>query len=162
MMFNCELLKLSTMCYILSLAFQVAGAVLLIIKYFGRTKERIMDGYFPSSSYVKMDRENSNNILLEKDKVQKCAREVYDNRMAFIFIAFGYILSIFGELQGESKICILAFMFVSTSVIILIEKLLSILISKILYKEGIKTSLNEIANSNSRPQELLVEYGEKD
>lgn len=79
-------MSLKEFAYILSLSLQIAGAVLLIIKYLGRTRERIIEEYFPGRSIVKRD--DNNVTRLEKSKVQKCARKVYDNRMAFVFIFF--------------------------------------------------------------------------
>ena len=58
-MFECELLKAEVITYVLSLAFQVAGAVLLIIKYLGRTRERIIEEYFPGSNVAKRDGNNT-------------------------------------------------------------------------------------------------------
>lgn len=130
-----EVLNPGVFAYTLSLAFQVAGAVLLIIKYFGRTKERIIDEYFPGSNYVKYD--ENENVTLEKNKVQECVQRIYSNRMAFVFIVIGYILSIFGIVPEKNKGCILVFVIVGTIIIILLGKGISVKISKLLYKEDI-------------------------
>ena len=143
-MFDCELLKPEVVSYVLSLAFQVAGAVLLIIKYFGKTKERIINEYFPGSNIAKRD--SRGNTVLKKEKVQSCVQTIYDNRMAFVFIAVGYILSIFGAINEECKICVLLGVFFFTTIIIIIEKGLSIIISKILYKEDMEITFSEIAD----------------
>lgn len=129
--------------YILSLSFQVAGAVLLIIKYWGKTKDRIVDEYFPGSNIIERDEED--NIKLEKEKVQVCARNIYDNRMAFVFIAIGYILSIFGSMNSISKIYILILVILFTVIIIVIEKKISMEISKRYYIEDIIMSYDEVA-----------------
>ena len=143
-MFGCELLKVRVIAYVFSLAFQVAGAVLLIIKYFGRTKERIFEEYFPGSNIA--ERDENDITTLNKEKVQMCVRNIYDNRMAFLFIAIGYILSIFGEIDGECKICILLFVITSTSIIVSIEKILSTMVSKIIYKEDIVVPYKKLEN----------------
>lgn len=132
--------------YVLSLAFQVAGAILLIIKYFGNTQKQIIEEYFSGSSYVETDKTNINNSLLKKDKVRECARKVYDNRMAFVFIAAGYILSIFGDTHGTCKMCILAYVFSSTTIIILLEKATSMIISKVIYRKDIPVKRSEIGD----------------
>lgn len=129
--------------YSLSLSFQVAGAVLLIIKYWGKTKDRIVDEYFPGSNIIERDEED--NIKLEKEKVQVCARNIYDNRMAFVFIAIGYILSIFGSMNSISKIYILILVILFTVIIIVIEKKISMEISKRYYIEDIIMSYDEVA-----------------
>lgn len=142
MMLQCELLEWRAMAYILSLAFQVAGAVLLIIKYWGRTRERIIDEYFPGSNVI--ERDKNNNVKLQKDKVQECARRIYDNRAAFLFIAVGYILSIFGEMQGKCKVCVLAFVISSTVIIIILEKNWSYIAAEYFYKEDIPLKYDDI------------------
>ena len=141
---NCELLKIQVIVYILSLAFQIAGAILLIIKYWGNTKQRIIDEYFPGSNLAKRD--ENNNTKLEKEKVQKCAQGIYDNRAAFLFIAIGYVFSIFGESQGKCRFCILLYVFVFTTLIISTEKCISIMISKLIYKYDIIIPYSEIEN----------------
>ena len=129
------MVTMEVIAYILSLAFQVAGAVLLIIKYWGKTRERIIEDYFPGSNVA--ERDENNNITLEKHKVQACAQNIYDNRMAFVFIAIGYILSVFGAIDDICRVCILAYVIVTTIVIIIVEKLMSIMISKIIYTNDI-------------------------
>lgn len=141
-MFECELLKAEVITYVLSLAFQVAGAVLLIIKYLGKTRERIIEEYFPGSNVAKRD--ENNMATLDKERVQICAQKIYDNRMAFLFIAIGYILSVFGSINGECKIYILLFVIVSTAVIIGVEKGMSIIVSKVIYKNDILTPYSNL------------------
>lgn len=141
---NCELLETESIAYILSLAFQVAGAVLLIIKYCGNTKQRIIDEYFPGSNIA--ERDENDNAKLEKEKVQKCAQTIYDNRAAFVFIAIGYILSVFGDAQDKCKLCMLAYVIVFTMAIIVLEKRISIKISKVIYRNDIEIPYNDIKN----------------
>ncbi len=140
---NCGILTGQGWIYVLSLAFQVSGAVLLIIKYCGNTKDRIIDEYFPGSNIVIRDKKD--NTKLEKKKIQKCAQIIYDNRAAFIFIAIGYILTIFGDSQEKiCKIYILGYVIVLTIVLIVVEKSISIIISKVIYKNDISIAYSEI------------------
>ena len=104
-MCQCELLKPEIIAYIFSLAFQVSGAILLIVQYWGRTEARIITEYFPGNNFVFLDK--TQIITMKKEKVQKCVRIVYHNRMSFLYIAFGYILSIWGNPLSACKICIL-------------------------------------------------------
>lgn len=41
--------------YVLSLAFQVAGAVLLIVRYLGKTKQRVIEDYYPGTGVASTD-----------------------------------------------------------------------------------------------------------
>ena len=128
--------------YILSLALQVAGAIMLIIKYWGRTQERIIEEYFPGSNIIGRDEEN--NVRLEKRKVQKCAQIIYHNRMAFIFIAIGYGLSVFGEASGVCRWRMALYIVLCTIIIILLESVVSVAISKLFYREDIVLPYSEI------------------
>ena len=130
--------------YILSLALQVAGAVLLIIKYFGKTKDRIIDEYFPGSNII--ERDKANKATLCKEKVQECVKRIYDNRMAFVFIAIGYVLSLFGATNNACKICLFLYLVIFTVVIILIEKSISNIIARKCYDKDIVISFEDIEN----------------
>jgi len=141
-MFNCELFRMDTLFYIFSLAFQVAGAVILIIKYFGKTKERIIEEYYPGSNIA--ERDENNTIVLEKEKLQTCARKIYDNRASFSFIAIGYILSIFGDISNQCKVCVLMMTVTCTVTIILIEKGVAIILSKIFYRKDEKIPFDKV------------------
>lgn len=136
------MLTLEVITYILSLALQVAGAILLIIKYWGRTQERIIEEYFPGSNIIKRDDEN--NVHLEKKKVQKCAQTIYHNRMAFVFIAIGYGLSVFGATSGVCPWCLALYIALCTIVIVILERVVSIVVSKMLYREDIVLPYSEI------------------
>lgn len=157
-------LKLEVLFYIFSLAFQVAGAVLLIIKYWGKTKERIIDEYFPGSNIAERDKDN--NVILKKEIVQSCAQKVYDNRMAFLFIAIGYVLSIFGTLNEGYRLYVLALVVVSTVIIILLEKGISIFVSKRIYNEDIILPYSKVEHiadtiiTASEIEELFTEASE--
>lgn len=128
--------------YILSLAFQVAGAVLLIIKYCGKTKQRIISEYFPGSNVI--ERDDDDRVHLKKEKVQECVKRIYDNRISFAYIAIGYVLSIFGESSNSSKVEILFYMIFFTITLILIEKIISSAFARLLYRTDIEMEYSEI------------------
>lgn len=138
-----DLLNINTMIYIFSLSFQLAGAILLIIKYFGKTKNRIIEEYFPGSNII--ERDEKNICRMERDKVRESVRKVYDNRMSFIFIAVGYILSIFENKSYLSKVYIALFVILGALIIILIEKGICLLVSKMFYKNDIEIPYDELA-----------------
>ncbi|MBD5517698.1 MAG: hypothetical protein HDR07_04155 [Lachnospiraceae bacterium] len=128
--------------YILSLAFQVAGAVLLIIKYCGKTKQRIINEYFPGSNII--ERDDDDTVHLEKEKVQECVKRIYDNRISFAYIAIGYVSSVFGESSNSSKIEIMFYMIFSTIALILVEKIISSIFAKLLYHSDMEMKYSEI------------------
>lgn len=152
-MLKCELLKPEVLMYIFSLAFQVAGAVLLIIKYFGTTREQIIDEYYPGSNIANPDKNGM--VTLEVDIVKKCVRRIYDNRMAFVFIAVGYVLSIFGETGTCCKICLFAFVFGVTVIIIDAEKIIARKLVDLWYKENILVPHRKV---KEKTDQTVVEF----
>ena len=142
-MFNCELFRLDTLFFVFSIAFQVAGAVILIIKYFGKTEERIKQEYYPGSNIA--PRDENEYTKLEGKKCMECAQRIYDNRASFSFIALGYILSIFGDASGQCRVCVLMMTITCTIVIILLEKGISNLISYVFYRNGIECPYSEVS-----------------
>ena len=55
--------------YVLSLAFQIAGAVLLILKYWGNTRQRIINEYFPGTGIASND--GDDNAVLDVFRVRE-------------------------------------------------------------------------------------------
>lgn len=135
-------MNIKILLYILSLAFQVAGAVLLIIKYCGKTKQRIISEYFPGSNII--ERDDDDMVHLEKEKVQECVKRIYDNRISFAYIAIGYVLSIFGESTNRSKAEIMFYMIFSTIALILVEKIISSIFARLLYRADLEMNYSEI------------------
>lgn len=135
-------MNIKILLYILSLAFQVAGAVLLIIKYCGKTKQRIIREYFPGSNII--ERDDDDMVHLEKEKVQECVKRIYDNRISFAYIAIGYVLSIFGESTNRSKAEIMFYMIFSTIALILVEKIISSIFARLLYRADLEMNYSEI------------------
>ena len=54
-----------------------------------------------------MERDNKDNIVLEKERVQEVVREIFMNRCAFFYIGAGYIVGIYGE-AGKTNKCIIS------------------------------------------------------
>ncbi len=128
--------------FILALSFQISGAILLIIKYWGKTRQRIINEYYPGTGIASNDGEN--NAVLDANRVRECATGIYANRMAFVFIAIGYALSIFGEKGNAGNIVVLFSTAVTTTILVIIEGKASKLIAKKLYQEDIVIPYDEL------------------
>ena len=89
--------------YAVSIALQVSGSVLLLLYYFrGKTKDLAVHEYFPGSNIARRDEQN--NITLEKEKFQKTVGFIYKNRIAFVMLACGYLIGIFGRNDGHELV----------------------------------------------------------
>lgn len=128
--------------YVLSLAFQIAGAVLLILKYWGNTRQRIINEYFPGTGIASND--GDDNAVLDVLRVRECVIEIYSSRVAFIYIAIGYALSVFGEKGDVASVTILLMIFVASGVLIGVEYLLARVVARVIYKDDIKISYADL------------------
>lgn len=86
--------------YAMSIALQVSGSILLLLFYFrGKTKDLAIHEYFPGSNIARRDKQN--NITMEKEKLQEVVVLIYKNRIAFVMLACGYLIGIFGRNDGH-------------------------------------------------------------
>lgn len=81
--------------YGLTIALQLAGALLLMYNFWGNIEERTLREYFPGSNIAK--RNDKNEVRLEKERLVKCASNIYLTRISFIYIVLGYMFNIFGN-----------------------------------------------------------------
>lgn len=84
--------------YLLSLSLQVSGALILILFCWGDTERRVLNTIYSGSSIV--HRDDDNTVIISKEMFSKAHKEVLLNRIAFILIALGYLMSIFGTSDG--------------------------------------------------------------
>ncbi|MGN0831511.1 MAG: hypothetical protein ACI4NI_09505 [Candidatus Ornithospirochaeta sp.] len=133
---------INVLAYILALGLQIAGAVVMIIKYFKNTRKTIIQLYFPCEGIANNDGED--NAILEASKVQECVSEIYTNRIAFIYIAIGYSISILGDKQSNSELVL----FISTAIVaimlVVIEKAIVKFLSEKKYKTDLKVPYDEL------------------
>ena len=94
-LFTCE-----TWIYILSISLQVAGAICLIMNYQGNVEKKVILSYYASGEISKA--QDNNKVLLKKDRLQSCAKDIYTNRFSFICIIIGYGIGLFGNITDSS------------------------------------------------------------
>lgn len=94
-LFTCE-----TWIYILSISLQVAGAICLIMNYWGNVEKKVILSYYASGEISKA--QDNNKVLLKKDRLQSCAKDIYTNRFSFICIIIGYGIGLFGNITDSS------------------------------------------------------------
>ena len=127
---------------IFSIAFQVAGAIILLLWCLkGAKLESIIEKYFPGSNIAKRDDEN--NCVLEKEKLRKISKDIYINIFAFINLIVGYGLS-FYAVSNESKTKALIVTILITFIIIGVEYLLSHLISICRFKDNLTVNYDKL------------------
>ena len=119
--------------YILSISFQVSGGLILLLWSFGRTKEKVLQLYFPGSNIV--ERDENNKVCLDKKKLRKKAVDIYMNRFAFICLIIGYGLSLFGDISDYNRWKALCIIGIESIFIILIPIIISNVLSIIYFRK---------------------------
>lgn len=133
---------------LLSIALQLSGAILLMIKFWGKRKEEILQQYFNSSEII--CRDNGEEVSLHKEKLQKIFKEIYLTRFSFLYIVFGYILSVC-ELSISKCYAVLAILSISL-ILILFAYSISILICRIKYSKDLKIPYDEAVEKGNASQ----------
>ena len=103
--------------YVLSVSFQITGAVLLIIKYwFGSAKHQLM--------IIQSKRTHVENGALSLGcngpSDREFIKELWLSRIAFLSIVIGYILGVFGDISTINKWEILIEVVVCSFIIIVL------------------------------------------
>ena len=84
--------------YIVAIAFQVAGAELLIMNYWGKPISILKKQELDKETHVEGE------TLVEECRTESdIVRNICLNRTAFIMIAIGYLVGIFGDVQDSCK-----------------------------------------------------------
>lgn len=127
--------------YTMSISLQIAGALILLWSL-GNTKKKVIKSYFPGSNIA--ERDDNNRVCLRKEKLRKKAKDIYMNRIAFIFLIIGYGLSLFGELADYNEWKALVIIQIESICIIFIGLIISKLIAIIKFKEDIYVDYNSL------------------
>ena len=134
---------------VLSIAFQLSGAVLLTIRFWSKRKNEILQQYFNSSEII--CRDDGEEVVLRKEKLQKIFKEIYLTRFSFIYIVIGYVLSIFD--MSISKCCAILIILFVTLLLILLAHFFCVLICKVKYSKDKKIPYDEAVERGNAIQE---------
>lgn len=138
-----KLFTYETWIYILSISLQVAGAICLLINYWGNVKKKVILTYYAGGEIPKA--QDNNMVRLKRERLQSCAKDIYMNRFAFICIAIGYGLGLYGEItEYTNKLNALLAIILFCILIISIGCGICVLVSKKVYKEDMEVDRNII------------------
>ena len=137
----------------MSISLQLAGAVLLLVRFWGNLKKDVLHEYF--NPYVGISRDDGSEITLRKDKIKKIAARIYLTRISFIYILVGYILAVFP--QTEHRIIAIAFTLTTAFLLLIIAQLIVLFICKIKFKQDIKIPYEEAVNDGEAQQFISSE-----
>ena len=118
--------------YVLSIAFQIVGAIVLLFNCFGTKNER---EYF--------ERNYNGNIAwrdepLDKEKSVRILEDIWKSRLSLIFIVIGYLTGIFSDIGNQNRIHIAVSVAVTSIllsvVLVLLSKLAALISFELKYK----------------------------
>lgn len=130
--------------YILSISFQVSGA-LLLLKYSLSTRREQVNKRFVDKNIITKDGEKIN---YSEEGLRETFRTAYLNKISFGFIALGYLINIFGDLEGAFLPHVFIVIIFLTALLMTIAYFIVFL--KIKYSKKINKPLTE---------DELLEYG---
>jgi len=119
--------------YMFSIAFQISGALVLMIRFWGRTEKKVVNGCFGENNYVEVNEEEK--IVLTRETLIKSASNIYLSRMAFIYIVAGYLLGVYGSLNDGSKISVLIAIIIVSILLMMIGMGVAKVVAMIKYRE---------------------------
>ena len=124
--------------YILSISFQVAGALLLMVNALSTRRDRVIHR-FASHSLIYRDN-NTGELEYDKEALKGAFKEAYLSKFAFAEIAIGYFLGVFGALNDSANRWLIAIgIIITTTILIYISRLLVRLI--LTYNKNITRSI---------------------
>ena len=114
--------------YLLSISFQLSGALILIFFCWGNIERKVLNKVFPANSV--MERNDDNKVVISRDKLFRAYKEVWLNRIAFILLGLGYLLSVFGSNEGINLWLGFILLIIGSVVIMMIGNKIATIIAK--------------------------------
>lgn len=84
--------------YILAISLQLAGAELLIMSYWSKPIAKLQEEELNKEAHI-----DGETIVLDSRTKTEIVGNIWLNRFAFLMIAIGYVVGIFGGLQNCCK-----------------------------------------------------------
>lgn len=140
--------------FIFMLAFQLSGALLLLINSLKSGEEAVIKKCFPGSNVI--ERDENNNCKIPKEKLQKSAHEIYLNRTAFSYLAIGYLIAAGSPTTEVQIVLVVVKMVVLTFVLLLFGYCFSLFCARRIYSKDISISYDKLdgVDTNITKQEI--------
>lgn len=130
----------ATIIAVLSYAFQLAGATLLLLWSIGKCDKKIKQMCIAEhgGGLIGTEDERGTHITIDCKSLQRNAKTVYLNIAAFVDIISGYTLAILARPVDCSPWCMLAMVIAGTTGILLLNVGIVVLIAKIKYGKDVE------------------------
>lgn len=133
------------MLFIGMLAFQLAGALLLLLNCSIGSKKAVIKNCFPGSNIA--ERDENNNCTIPKERLRASAHSIYLNIAAFGDLVLGYALAAFSPVAVYQTCVTVIGVAGATCVLLIAEYYLSRLIAKIVYAKDELVPYSELEES---------------
>ena len=134
------------MLYLLMLAFQLAGALLLLVNHLNSSQEAIIRKCFPGSNTIERNELGYGSI--PKEKLQKSAEEIIANIVAFVDLVVGYGIASLSPSMSLSKMISFFVVVGGSVVIIFLESTAIRYISRKKYSNDLIVQFSELEKYN--------------
>lgn len=133
---------LQTIATVASFAFQISGAIILLLWYLTNSDKKIKQMCLEEHDGVFIF-DFDGSTVLPKENLQSKAKTFYQNTLAFADILIGYTCAIFATNTTLCSCCIFTFVVVATVIILGIEILLSKKLAKANYPSDQRVKLDD-------------------
>ena len=146
------------MLFIGMLAFQVSGALLLLLNCIKGGKKSVIKNCFPGSNVV--ERDEKNNCKIPKKKLQESAHKIYLNIVAFADLVIGYIFAVFSPTANIRIGLVLMEVIVATCALLVTEYYACRFCAKMIYAKDINIPFDQLegVDTSLTDQELEEIY----
>ena len=138
-----------------SMAFQLTGAIILLLWSFGKVNKNAIEMCFPG--IVAVDTDSEGNGILKKDVLQKNVEKIFLNVFAFLCIVSGYIMNVFAFNDMKNQIKKAVTIALITALLIYIGYKGAQYMAKAWFKTDVKISPKDMKEIN-----VLSSVSEKD
>lgn len=134
------------MLFICMLALQLAGALLLLLNCSKGSRKAVIKNCFPGSNIV--ERDENNNCIIPKEKLQESAHKIYLNIVAFADLVMGYIIAAFSPIATYATCNTVIGVAVITVVLLVAEFYFSRLVSHFVYPKDEEVPYSELEEND--------------
>jgi len=137
------------MLYILSVSFQIAGALLLMLNVLSAKREKVIRR-FAGKGLLYRDN-NTNTISYDQNALKDVFREAYLSKFSLAYIIMGYLFGVFSTIASEYKNIIAMAIVAATALLILLSYLVVYLILKFSKRVNQEISNEELISLGIEP-----------
>lgn len=137
------------MVYILSISFQLAGALLLMVNVLSTKRDKVIRRFVGRGTLYRDN--NTNEISYDKNALKDTFKDAYLSKLAFLYIAVGYFMGVFGSVNGYCKMITAITIIIATALLILLSHLAVYFILKFSKKVNRELSNEELTALGIEP-----------